>query len=409
MSDLPRSFVTVGAGQAAVAAVRLLRRRGFDGRVTVLSDENHAPYQRPPLSKEYLRGDTEPEAVTLLDEAWCTENAVELRLGVRAESVAEGRVRLTDGCEVESDAVLLATGVRARRLPGVEGERVVHLRTLDDAARLRDMLPAAERIAVVGGGLIGSEVAASARALGIAVTTLEAGALPLISQLGFEMAEFYAGLHREYGVDLRCGQEIGSVTETGSGVLVRTADGDVEADLVVVAVGAVPNDEIARASGLEVDPSRGGIVVDDSCRTALPGVFAAGDVASRAVGDGFVRVEHVDNATTQGTAVAKALIGKPGGPTEDVPWYWSDQYEFGLQFLGRPRPDAEIVVRGSTADRDFIAFYLSGGRVHAAFAVDRGGDVPAAKQLIALGLAVPAAALADEDTDLFDLLDTVSA
>jgi 3-phenylpropionate/trans-cinnamate dioxygenase ferredoxin reductase subunit len=409
MSDLPRSFVTVGAGQAAVAAVRLLRRRGFDGRVTVLSDENHAPYQRPPLSKEYLRGDTEPEDVTLLDEAWCTENAVELRLGVRAESVAEGRIHLTDGCEVESDAVLLATGVRARRLPGVEGERVVHLRTLDDAARLRDMLPAAERIAVVGGGLIGSEVAASARALGIAVTTLEAGALPLISQLGFEMAEFYAGLHREYGVDLRCGQEIGSVTETGRGVLVRTADGDVEADLVVVAVGAVPNDEIARASGLEVDPVRGGIVVDDSCRTALPGVFAAGDVASRAVGDGFVRVEHVHNATTQGTAVAKALIGKPGGPAEDVPWYWSDQYEFGLQFLGRPRPDAEIVVRGSTADRDFIAFYLSGGRVHASFAVDRGGDVPAAKQLIALGLAVPAAALADEDTDLFDLLDTVSA
>jgi 3-phenylpropionate/trans-cinnamate dioxygenase ferredoxin reductase component len=409
MSDLPRSLVTVGAGQTAVAAVRLLRRRGFHGRVTVLSDELHAPYQRPPLSKEFLRGETEPEDLTLLDEAWCAGNDVELRLGVRAEFVAAGVVRLSDGSELTSDAILLATGVSARRLPGVGGDRVVYLRTLDDAARLRGMLSAAERIAVVGGGLIGSEVASAARESGIAVTVLEAGALPLLSQLGPEMAGFYAGLHRQYGVDLRCGQEIGAVDETAGGVVVRTAAGDVEADLVVVAVGAVANDEIARVSGIPVDPVRGGIVVDDGCRTAVPGVFAAGDVASRAVGDGFVRVEHVDNATTQGTAVAKALIGKPVGPADEVPWFWSDQYELGLQFVGRPRPGAEIVVRGSVDDRDFTAFYLADGCVHAAFAVDRGGDVPAAKQLIASGLPVSPAALADEDTDLFDLLDTISA
>ncbi|MCF7552976.1 NAD(P)/FAD-dependent oxidoreductase [Pseudonocardia sp. WMMC193] len=408
MSDLPRSLVTVGAGQAAVSAVRLLRRRGFDGPVTVLSDEPHAPYQRPPLSKEYLRGETDVAELTLLDDAWCAANAVDLHLGVRAERVAAGRVELVGGGVVTADAVLLATGARARRLPGVDGDRVIHLRTLDDAARLRDLLPAAERIAVVGGGLIGSEIAATAREHGVAVTVLEAGLLPMIGRLGREMAEVYADLHRGHGVDLRCGQEIAAVEQTASGVLVHTAAGRVEADLVVVAVGAVPNDEIARASGLAVDPVRGGIAVDDTCRTALPGVFAAGDVAARRVGDGFVRHAHVDNATTQGTAVAKAMVGKPVGAPE-APWFWSDQYGIGLQVVGAPRPGAEVVVRGNVAERDFTAFYLADGCVHAAFAMDRGGDIPAARQLISLGLPVPTAALADDDTDLFDLLDTISA
>lgn len=413
MPDLPRSFVAVGGGQATATAVRLLRRRGFDGAVTVLSDETWAPYQRPPLSKEFLRGESTAEDAILLDEAWCAANSVHMRLGALAESVAPGEVRLADGSVIPGDAILLATGARARRLPGVEGSRVIHLRTLDDAARLRDLLPSAERIAIVGAGLIGSEVASSAREAGVAVTVLEAGILPMLTQLGPRMARFYADLHREFGVDLRCGQEIGAVDSTADGVAVRTAAGCVEADLVVVAVGAVPNDQIAEKSGLIVDPVRGGIVVDDACRTAMPGVFAAGDVASRAVGDEFVRVEHVDNAIGQGSTVAKALLGKPAsGPangTTETPWFWSDQYGLSMQFVCHPRPGAEIVIRGSVADRDFTAFYLADGTVHAAFAVDRGDDIPAAKQLIALGLPVPVEALADDGTDLFDILDTITA
>lgn len=414
MTPTPATLVAVGAGQATATAVRLLRRRGFDGRLVVLGDEPHAPYQRPPLSKEYLRGEADRDDVTVLDPAWCESNDVDLRLGTRAERISSDggahRVHLAGGEELRADAVLLATGVRARRLPGVAGDRVVYLRTVDDADRLRALLPSAERVAIIGAGLIGSEVAASARDLGVQVACLELAPQPLLGQLGPRMARVYAEMHRENGVDLRLAQHVEAVTETPSGVFVRTADGAVEADLLVVAVGAVPNDELARASGLPVDPEAGGVLVDAECRTAAEGVFAAGDIASRfdpAAGR-HVRVEHSDNATRQGTAVARALLGQ-SVPAPEPSWFWSDQYEYGLQFVGAPRPDAEVVVRGSVDDRDFAAFYVADGRIHAAFAVDRGGDVTAARELIARGIPVPEAALADEDIDLLDLLDAVEA
>lgn len=415
MTPTPATVVAVGAGQATVSAVRMLRRRGFDGRLVVLGEERHAPYQRPPLSKEYLRGDADVEDVTILDPVWCATNDVELQLGTRVERItaagAGHRVHLAGGPDLVADAVLVATGVRARRLPGVDGDRVVHLRDLDDADRLRALLPGAGRIAVIGAGLIGSEVAASARDLGVEVTCLEAAALPLLGQLGPEMARVYAELHRENGVDLRFGERVAGVVATPSGVIVRTAAGDaVEADLLVVAVGAVPNDDLARESGLPIDPVAGGVLVDPECRTPVAGVFAAGDIASRfdPVAGRHVRVEHSDNASRQGAAVARALLGRPQ-PAEEPAWFWSDQYELGLQFVGSPRPEANVVVRGNLDDRDFTAFYLHDGRVHAAFALDRGGDVAAAQELISRGTPVAEAVLADEDTDLLDLLDTVDA
>lgn len=408
MSEPVRSLVTVGAGQAAVATVRMLRRRGFDGPLTVLSDEPHLPYQRPPLSKEFLRGDAGSADLVLLDETWAAAHDVELRTGAAVTAVAPGRVELGDGSHVSADAVLLATGVRARTLPGVSGDRVVHLRTIGDAVRLRDALPGLRRLVVVGGGLIGAEVASSARELGVEVVVLEAGPLPMLGALGPDMAAFCAGLYRDHGVDLRCGQEISAVSPTAAGVVVETSSGPVEADLVVVAVGSVPRDELARAAGIAVDPVRGGVVVDELCRTSAPGVFAAGDVACRAVGDGFVRVEHVDNATTQGGTVARALLGKAVPPPE-APWFWSDQFDLNLQVVGHAPAGAEVVVRGSVADRDFTAFYLTDDRVRAAFCVERGGDVPAVRALLALDAPVPRAQLADDDHDLFDLLDTISA
>ncbi|ANY08825.1 NAD(P)/FAD-dependent oxidoreductase [Pseudonocardia sp. HH130630-07] len=408
MPELPRSIVTVGAGQAAVAAVRTLRRRGFDGAVTVLSDEPHLPYQRPPLSKEFLRGETGSSDLVLLDESWAAANDVVLRTGTAVTAVAPGAVTLGDGSSVVADAVLLATGVRARTLPGLTGDRVVHLRTVADAVRLRDALAGVRRLAVVGGGLIGAEVASAARERGVEVVVLEAGQQPMLAQLGERMAGFCADLQRSAGVDLRCGQEVGAVQEGPSGVVVPTSSGPVEADLLVVAVGSMPNDELARAAGIATDPVRGGIVVDDACRTSAAGVFAAGDVATRATGAGFARTEHVDNATTQGGVVARVLLGKPA-PAPDAPWFWSDQFDLNLQFVGHAPAGAEIVVRGSVEDRDFTAFYLTDGCVRAAFAVERGGDVAAARQLLALGAPVPADRLADDDHDLFDLLDSITA
>ena len=415
MSQTPATVVAVGAGQASVSAVRMLRRRGYGGRLVVVGEERHAPYQRPPLSKEYLRGDADREDVTILDPSWCAANDVELLLGTRAERISPGAtghlVHLDGRQAIAADAVLVATGVRARRLPGVAGDRVLHLRNLDDADRLRSLLPGAERVAIIGAGLIGSEVAASARELGVEVTCLEATSLPMLAQLGPEMAGVYAELHLENGVDLRLGQQVEGVTDTASGLVVRTRDGDaVEADLLVVAVGAVPNDELAKASGLPVDAVLGGVLVDAAGRTAVDGVLAAGDVASRfdpALGR-HMRVEHSDNAGRQGTAVAKTLLGLPVADG-DPPWFWSDQYELGLQFVGHPRPDATVVVRGSVPDRDFTAFYVDDGRVHAAFAVDRGADVMAARELISRGAPVLESVLADEDTDLLDLLDPVEA
>ncbi|WP_037062550.1 NAD(P)/FAD-dependent oxidoreductase [Pseudonocardia acaciae] len=412
---MPRPvLLTVGAGQAAVAAVRTLRRRGYDGRVVMLADEPHPPYQRPPLSKEYLRGDADLDDLSILDPGWCAENDVELRLGDRVTSIDTlgRRVELAGGGWYGADLMLLATGARARRLAGVGGGggRVVHLRSLDDADRLRALLPGAGRLAVIGAGLIGSEVAASARELGVEVTCLEVAELPMLGQLGARMAEAYAGLHRENGVDLRCGRRVGAVTEHPGGVTVSTDAGEVEADLLVVAVGAEPRDELARAAGLALDPVHGGVAVDAECRTSVEGIFAAGDIASRLdprTGRRH-RGEHVDNANRQGAAVARAVLGQPAAD-QDPPWFWSDQYELALQFVGKPRPDAEVVVRGSVAERDFTAFYLADGRVHAAFAVDRGGDVPAARELITRAVPVSEAALADEDTDLFDLLETVDA
>jgi 3-phenylpropionate/trans-cinnamate dioxygenase ferredoxin reductase component len=411
------TFLTVGAGQAAVTAVRTLRRRGFDGEIVMLGEEQRQPYQRPPLSKEYLRGDADLDDLTILDARWCADNDVDLRVGSRVVSIdpSAHSVELSDGGRLGADLVLLATGARARRLPGVgaedSGERVVHLRSLDDADRLRALLPGAERLAVIGAGLVGSEVAASARELGVEVTCLEAAGLPMLGQLGAEMAEAYVGLHRENGVDLRCGRRIEAVTEHPGGVRVRTGEGEiVEADLLVVAVGARPDDRLAGAAGLALDPVHGGVAVDAGCRTSAGGIFAAGDIASRLdprTGR-RVRSEHVDNANRHGAAVARAVLGEAVGE-QDPPWFWSDQYELALQFVGTPPPDATVVVRGSVADRDFTAFYLSEGRVHAAFAVDRGGDVPVARELISRELPVTEAVLADEDADLFELLDSIDA
>jgi 3-phenylpropionate/trans-cinnamate dioxygenase ferredoxin reductase component len=401
------TIVMIGAGQAAAVAARTLRRRRHDGPIILIGEEKHAPYQRPPLSKEYLAGTQEQADTAILDEQWCTDNGVELRLGTRVDRIdAAGRcVELEGGGRVPADAVLLATGCRARRIPGVEGDRVVYLRTLDDAVRLRGYLRPGARVITVGAGFIGSEVAAVARGAGADVTVLEMLDVPLERVLGRRLGAVCARIHRDNGVDLRTGEVVESVTETGAGVVVRTRCGTVvEGDVVVVGIGTVPNTDVAQRSGIEVD---GGVLVDEYCRTNVKNVLAAGDVTNHwhPLFGRRLRVEHFDNASRQAMAAAKNLLGRPT-VYDDPHWFWSDQYAHNLQHTGHAERWDEVVVRGSVDDLDFIAFHLTDGVIRAAFAVDRGGEMFMAKEMIAARARPDTARLRDEDLDLAELIAT---
>lgn len=402
---MPGTIATVGAGQTAAVAARTLRRRGFDGQLVLIGAEPHLPYQRPPLSKEYLAGEQDRDEVFLLTEKWCADNAVDLRLGTGASRVdaAAGAVELEDGTRVEADAVLLATGSRARLLPGAEGDRVVHLRTLDDADRLRGHLRPGRHVITVGGGFIGAEVASVARTAGARVTVLEAMDTPLEPVLGREFGEVCGRILRDNGVDLRTGETVTEVAETAGGVTVRTAAGTVlEGDVVVVGIGSVPNTEVAERSGIAVD---GGVLTDEHCRTSTDRVFAAGDVTSHyhPLFGRRMRVEHFDNANKQGMAAAKNMLGR-ATVYGDPHWFWSDQFDLNLQHAGHVSQWADVVVRGSVEELDFLAFALDGGVVRAAFAVERGGEMFLARELIAAGAAPDPDLLRDEDVELTELL-----
>lgn len=400
-----RTFVVVGAGQAGVRAVRALRREGFDGRIVLLGDEPYLPYERPPLSKSFLAGKTGAEELAFHDRAWFDDNDVEVRTGVRASGLRPGerRVALDEGGGIEADAVLLATGGRPRWLPGTApGDRVLALRTRDDAARLRDRLADAGRLVVIGGGFIGCEVAATARDGGVDVVLLEALEQPLAGVLGPQLGAWCAGLHRDHGVEVRTGVRVTGTVERTDGVEVATDDGEVHrGDLALVGVGIEPAVELAEDAGLAV---RDGIVVDAACRTSVDGIFAAGDVARH---DhplfGSVRVEHFDNANHQGTAAAQAMLGRDVR-YDNVHWFWSDQYDRNLQLAGHADGCDDLVLRGDPGSGEFSAFMLRDGRLRAAFAVNAGPTVMIARRLIGDGRTPSPDELADEDVDLRELV-----
>jgi 3-phenylpropionate/trans-cinnamate dioxygenase ferredoxin reductase component len=382
---------------AAASAIQELRRREFEGRIVLVGVEPHVPYERPPLSKEYLRGEQDRGSLPPYPETWYQEQDVELRLGVRAERLdLDGpSVHLAEGERLDADAILLATGGRPRRMPGPRSDRVLSLRAVEDADRIRAAL-ASGRVVVVGAGFIGAEVAASARSLGAEVTMLEMAPVPLVRALGEEMGRVYGEIHRERGVDLRTGEKVDTIEESGDGVVVRTAEGDaIEANAVVVGVGIEPNVDLAREAGLDVDD---GVLVDPRCRTSAPGVFACGDVANH---DhplfGRLRVEHFDNALKMGAHVAGAMLGDDA-PFTDPHWFWSDQYDVNLQYAGFARRWDDVVIRGSVEDRAFVAFYLDGGVLLGALGLNRGKDVRRSLKLI--GSRPDPAGLKDEDVDL---------
>jgi 3-phenylpropionate/trans-cinnamate dioxygenase ferredoxin reductase subunit len=402
---MDRTFVVVGAGLCGGTAVHTLRQEGFDGRVVLVGEESDLPYERPPLSKEYMRGEQSLDSLFLQPSSWYEDNGVEPRLGTRA-TVVDSRnraIELSDGERVGYDALLLAAGGRPRQLPGEPLARVHYLRTVPDADRIRSELERGRHLVVVGAGFIGAEVAASARTLGLEVTCLEMLDVPLERALGKEMGQIYAGIHRDHGVDLRTGEGVESIEETDGGVLVRTTRGAaIEGDVVVVGVGIEPNIELGESAGARIE---NGIVVDEFCRTTVDGVFAAGDVANHwhPIFERHVRVEHFDNAIKHGAAAARNMMGKPER-YDDPHWFWSDQYDHNLQYAGDAARWDEIVVRGSTDERSFVAFYLDDGAVLAALGLNRGKDVRRAMKLIRNRTKPDPALLRDEDVDLRTLV-----
>ncbi|GCE75728.1 NAD(P)/FAD-dependent oxidoreductase [Cellulomonas biazotea] len=366
--------VVVGAGLAAAHVVQTLRDEGDTGPITLVGEEPDRPYERPPLSKGYLQGASPRDDVFVHDTGWYDDHDVTTRFGTVAVALdrAARTVTLSDGDTLSYDHVVLATGSRPRTLdiPGARLDGVRTLRTLTDSDALRADLVAGRRLVVVGGGWIGLEVAAAARLAGLDVTVLEYAAQPLLRVLGPQVAAFFADLHRRHGVDLRTGVGVEGFEGTSGRVIgVRAGGTVIPADLVLVGVGAAPNVALARAAGLAADDR--GVAVDEHLRTADPAVLAAGDVAlaHHATLGHALRVEHWDNAIRQGALAARSILGRP-----DVydwqPYFYTDQYDLGMEYVGHADSDDEVIVRGDPAGGEVVVFWLRDGIVRAAMNVN---------------------------------------
>jgi 3-phenylpropionate/trans-cinnamate dioxygenase ferredoxin reductase subunit len=402
--------VVVGGNLAGGRAAETLRAAGFGGRVVLVGAEPDRPYERPPLSKAFLRGRQSQDALYLRPEGWYAEHGIELRLGTRATrlDLAARTVELDRGGPLGYDRLLLATGSRMRRLdvPGAGLDGIHLLRTIGDAQRLRAELARRPRVVVVGAGFIGTEVAACCRDLGLEVTMLEAAPLPL-PRLGPELGRIWAGYHRDRGVDLRTGDGVAAFRGDGRVEAVVTSAGRVVAcDLAVVGVGVVAETEWLAGSGLRLED---GVVTDEHCRTSAPGVWAAGDVAAwwhPRLGT-RLRVEHVDNANNQAIAAAHGMLGRPV-TYAPVPFVWSDQWDLHLQVAGHADRYDRVLLRGKVEDHSFVAFYLLGSEVRAAAGVNRLKEIAAARRLIWARLDRPER-LADESVELRSLIPRAPA
>jgi NADPH-dependent 2,4-dienoyl-CoA reductase/sulfur reductase-like enzyme len=409
---MSEQFVIVGAGLAGGKAAETLRAEGFSDRIILVGDEDVRPYERPPLSKGLLLGTGKREDAFVHSAQWYDENSVELRTGVRATSLDRDAraVQLADGSRVAYDRLLLATGSRPRRLsvPGADLGGVLYLRTLADSQRLDAYLTEGSRVVLIGGGWIGLEVAAAARTRGAAVTVVEMAPLPLQRVLGDEVATVYRDLHAGHGVTFHCGAMLRELSGSDTVSTVVLSDGsEIPADVVVVGVGIEPNVELAAAAGLEV---AGGVVVDASLRTADPNVFAAGDVASffHPLLGRHIRVEHWANALNGGPAAARSMLGL-SIVYDRLPYFYSDQYTMGMEYAGYAGPGDydQVVFRGDATAGQFLAFWLTGGRVVAGMNVNIWDVQDQIQALVRAGLAgqaVDASKLADPSVELGSLV-----
>jgi len=397
------TIAIVGASLTGQSAAATLREEGFDGRVVLVGAEPQLPYDRPPLSKNYLRGGMPFEKTLLRPPEFYRERQIETRLGttvVRVD-VEKRALQLDGGDRLEFDNVLIATGGRNRRfpIPGLDLPGVYDLRTVADADRIRDAIARGGRAVVVGMGFIGAEVAASMRQCGLEVTAIEPFKTPLYRALGEDIGLVVEGLHRDHGVALILGDAVAAFEGKGRLERVVTRDGRrIECALAVFGLGIEPVTELVAGTGVRVD---NGIVVDDLCRTNVPGVFAAGDVANHyhPVCGRQMRVEHWQNGIKQGAAAARSILGR-GQPYDEVHWFWSDQYDANIQYAGFHAAWDAVVVRGSLAERKFLAFYMAEGRVESVVAVNQGRDLRRTLPIIKARVAIDPARLADPNVDL---------
>ncbi|MDX2224464.1 MAG: FAD-dependent oxidoreductase [Rhodospirillaceae bacterium] len=400
------AVVIVGAGQAGAQAAITLRQQNFAGSITLVGDEGYVPYERPPLSKSFLAGDSALEKMFMRAPEFYAEHAIDVRLNTSVMAIdrTAKSVRLNDGGSLAYDKLVLATGGRVRRLslPGGDLPQVKYLRTIADVLEYRDRLQPGTRLVIVGGGYIGLEVAAVAVKRGCAVTVLEAMPLVLNRVVAPELSRFYQQVHAAAGVTIATTAGVTAFEPAGAGVDVLTSTGRrFAADLVIVGIGIAPNVELAAAAGLAVD---NGIVVDAFATTADPDIFAAGDCTNHpsVAGGGRVRLESVQNALSQGKTAALAILGQ-GAPYDEIPWFWSDQYDLKLQMTGLSRPGDQVVIRGAMAERKFSACYLRDGVLVACHAVNQAKDFIQSKKLIAARASVDPARLADVSVALKDL------
>ena len=404
-----QAYVVVGAGLAGAKAAEALRGHGYGGRLVLVGDEVHRPYERPPLSKDYMLGKAERDKAFVHPPGWYAEHDVELELATSVTSIdrAEHRVVTAGGEPLGYDKLLLATGASPRRLtaPGADLAAVAYLRSLDDSDRIKAALRPDARIAIIGGGWIGLEVAAAARSAGAQVTVLEGAELPLLRVLGPEVATVFADLHRAHGVDLRCSISVTGIEPDGDGAVVRLGDGaGVPADTVIVGVGVSPNTSLAEAAGLRVD---NGVVVDEHLRSSDPDIFAAGDVANayHPILHRALRVEHWANALHQPDVAARSMLGMDAS-YDRLPYFFTDQYDLGMEYHGHAEPGDfdEVVLRGDLGARAFFAFWLRDGHVAAGLHVNQWDDADTVKALVRARQKVDVARLRDSAVPLTEHL-----
>ncbi len=405
------AIVIVGASLAGGTAAVTLRDEGFDGDIVLIGAESQLPYNRPPLSKGYLRGQDRFEDQLVKPASYYAQQRIQLKLGVRATAIdaKQKTVELEGGERVVYDRLLVATGGRNRTLsvPGANLAGVFQLRTVEDCDRIRAAVAGGRRAVVMGFGFIGSEVSASLRQLGVEVVAIEGSRVPLARIVGDEVGQVLAEIHRGKGVELITEDSVAALEGSGRVERVRTKKNRVfECDLVVAGIGIVPNTELLAAAGAQVD---NGVLVDERCRTSLPDVLAAGDVTNHLHPTfGRLRVEHWNNGYQQGRAAARSLVGGPQ-PYDYIHTFWSDQYEHVIEYVGFAASWDRLVFRGRPESRKFLAFYLKDGIVRAAVGLDRGGDpedprgdseLKAAVDMVRRRASLEPRKLADESVDL---------
>jgi NADPH-dependent 2,4-dienoyl-CoA reductase/sulfur reductase-like enzyme len=396
------TVVIIGSGQAGGRAAEALRLGGHTGPITLVGDESHPPYERPALSKGFLKDASLDAIAWVRPTAWYAQSGITLLRGRKAVRIdrADGAVELDDQSRIEYQTLVLTTGTRARTLAleGAAHPRVSYLRTIEDSQRLERSLGAGAHLVVIGAGFIGMEVAAAARLRGCAVTVLELADLPMARAIPPALGAAYADLHRAQGVDVRTSISVRRITDENGRARVHTDGGEFLADAVLIGIGVVPNVDLAQVAGLEIE---NGVVVDEYGRTTDPRIFAAGDVTSHfnPLLGRRVRLESWQNAQNQAIAVARNILGA-AKPYAEVPWFWSDQFDWNLQIAGLPQAGDEVVQRGALGRGPVVFFHLRGGKLAAAIGINSARDVRFGKEIIAFGGGVSAAELADASLSL---------